>query len=91
MKTKKTIAELNAAEREYTKKIHQPAERARMERKTLEVLAAGTRQLTIRLSNAEIARARQQAEAKGLKYQTYIKMLLHEALGREDNRVRPTA
>lgn len=46
------------------------------------VAAAGSRQVTIRLSNDEIARARQQAEAKGLKYQTYIKMLLHEALGR---------
>jgi predicted DNA binding CopG/RHH family protein len=40
----------------------------------------GTRQITIRLSHSEIALARQQAEAKGLKYQTCIKMLLHEAL-----------
>ena len=39
-------------------------------------------QVTIRLSDSEIAVARQQAEVKGLRYQTYIKMLLHEALAR---------
>jgi len=55
-------------------------DRAALNRKAQEVLVAGSRQITIRLSNNEIARARQQAEAKGLKYQTYIKMLLHEAL-----------
>jgi predicted DNA binding CopG/RHH family protein len=32
------------------------------------VLATGTRQIAIRLSNSEIALAKQQAEAKGLKY-----------------------
>lgn len=36
--------------------------------------------MTIRLRNNEIAAARRQADAKGLKYQTYIKMLLPEAL-----------
>jgi predicted DNA binding CopG/RHH family protein len=57
-------------------------DRAAVNRKAQVVLANGTRQITIRLSNNEIALAKQQAEAKGLKYQTYIKMLLHEALGR---------
>lgn len=37
---------------------------------------------TIRLDPGDIARARKQAERKGLKYQTYVKMLLHEALRR---------
>jgi len=32
---------------------------------------------------ADIALARAQAEKKGLKYQTYLKMLLHEALTKE--------
>jgi predicted DNA binding CopG/RHH family protein len=45
--------------------------------------AAESRQITIRLRNSEIALAKIQAEAKGLKYQTYIKMLLHEALTRQ--------
>lgn len=39
---------------------------------------------TIRLDPADIARARQQAEQRGLKYQTYIKMLLHDALRRHE-------
>ena len=57
-------------------------DRAALTSKARELLATGSRQVTIRLGNNEIARAKQQAEAKGLRYQTYIKMLLHEALAR---------
>ena len=53
--------------------------RATLNRKAQAILA-GTRPVTIRLANSEIALAKQQAEAKGLKYQTYMKMLLHESL-----------
>jgi uncharacterized protein (DUF4415 family) len=35
---------------------------------------------TIRLDPEDILRAREQAERKGLRYQTYLKMLLREAL-----------
>jgi predicted DNA binding CopG/RHH family protein len=35
---------------------------------------------TIRLDPDDIAIAREQASKRGLKYQTYLKMLLHEAL-----------
>jgi len=38
---------------------------------------------TIRLDPADIELARAQAEKKGLKYQTYLKMILHEALTKE--------
>ena len=38
---------------------------------------------TIRLDPADIELARAQAEKKGLKYQTYLKMIVHEALTRE--------
>ena len=51
-------------------------------RKTSEAAPAPTRSITIRLSRVEIETAKQQAASKGLKYQTYIKMLLHEALNR---------
>ena len=37
---------------------------------------------TIRLDPDDIALARNQATERGLKYQTYLKMLLHEALHR---------
>jgi predicted DNA binding CopG/RHH family protein len=35
---------------------------------------------TIRLDPSDIALAREQASQRGLKYQTYLKMLVHEAL-----------
>jgi predicted DNA binding CopG/RHH family protein len=35
---------------------------------------------TIRLDPEDISLARVQAEKRGLKYQTYLKMLIHEAL-----------
>jgi predicted DNA binding CopG/RHH family protein len=39
---------------------------------------------TIRLAPEDISRARTLAERRGLRYQTYLKMLLHEALEREE-------
>jgi predicted DNA binding CopG/RHH family protein len=35
---------------------------------------------TIRLDPEDIAKARQQAADRGLRYQTYLKMMIHEAL-----------
>jgi predicted DNA binding CopG/RHH family protein len=40
---------------------------------------------TIRLDPSDLSLAKSQAERKGLRYQTYLKMLIHEALGREEN------
>jgi predicted DNA binding CopG/RHH family protein len=39
---------------------------------------------TIRLAPEDISRARKLAERRGLRYQTYLKMLIHEALEREE-------
>jgi hypothetical protein len=39
---------------------------------------------TIRLASEDISRARALAERRGLRYQTYLKMLIHEALEREE-------
>jgi predicted DNA binding CopG/RHH family protein len=39
---------------------------------------------TIRLAPEDISRARTLAERRGLRYQTYIKMLIHEGLEREE-------
>jgi predicted DNA binding CopG/RHH family protein len=41
-----------------------------------------SRNVTIRLAEADLDLARRQAEEKGLPYQTYIKSVLHEALVR---------
>jgi predicted DNA binding CopG/RHH family protein len=68
----KVAAETAFAEKSYKR-------RATLNRKAQTILA-GSRPVTIRLDNSEIALAKQQAEAKGLKYQTYMKMLLHESL-----------
>jgi len=42
---------------------------------------------TIRLDPTDIVRAKSQAERKGLKYQTYLKMLIHQALRQEESEV----
>ena len=43
--------------------------------------------ITIRLAEDDLARARVFAAEKGLRYQTYLKMLLHQALNSEAKRV----
>ena len=39
---------------------------------------------TIRLDPTDLSLAKIQAERKGLRYQTYLKMLIHEALNQEE-------
>jgi hypothetical protein len=41
---------------------------------------------TIRLDPKDISRAKKQAERKGLRYQTYLKMLVREALLNEERK-----
>lgn len=50
-----------------------------------------TRPVTIRLSAPDVVMARRLSKAKGMPYQTYIKMLLHEALERAVNQQAPRA
>ena len=42
--------------------------------------ARASRNVTIRMAEADLVLARKQAEEKGLPYQTYIKSVLHEEL-----------
>jgi predicted DNA binding CopG/RHH family protein len=42
---------------------------------------------TIRLDPQDISRARVLAAARGVRYQTYLKMLLHEALAAEEKKL----
>ena len=48
--------------------------------------ARASKNITIRMPLADLERARQLSARKGLAYQTFIKMLLHEALDREEKR-----
>lgn len=43
---------------------------------------------SIRLDPADIAKARIQAERRGIRYQTYLKMLIHEALFQAEHQTR---
>ena len=46
--------------------------------------AATSPTITIRLAEKDLTRARTFAAERGLRYQTYIKMLLHQALNSEE-------
>jgi len=48
--------------------------------------ARASKNITIRMPVADIERARHLSAKKGLAYQTFIKMLLHEALDQEEKR-----
>jgi len=48
--------------------------------------ARTSRNITIRIAEADLGLARKQAEEKGLPYQTYIKSVLHEALVKRERR-----
>jgi predicted DNA binding CopG/RHH family protein len=48
--------------------------------------ARASKNITIRMSLEDLERARQLSAKRGLAYQTYMKMLLHEALDREEKR-----
>ena len=49
-------------------------------------LAGASPTITIRLAEDDLKRARTFAAEKGLRYQTYLKMLLHQALNSEEKR-----
>jgi len=61
----------------------QAAQEGRVRQGTLKQRGV-TPPITIRLAPEDISRARALAERRGLRYQTYLKMLIHEALEREE-------
>jgi len=58
--------------------------RLRLADRPAELKPGPSKNVMIRLPIAEIDRARQLAARKGLRYQTYIKMLLYEAMNRDE-------
>ena len=69
--------------KELDKDFAQALAEGRLQRRTEPRTNTALPTTTIRLDPADIELARAQAEKKGLKYQTYLKMLLHEALLKE--------
>ena len=67
--------------------LERASERRILEGSTLTLQQAATRAktrpVTLRLAATDIDTARAMATQKGIGYQTYVKMLLHEALRRE--------
>ena len=49
--------------------------------------AIAAKNVTIRLSLKDLEKARRQAQRRGLRYQTYVKMLLHQALEADARRL----
>ncbi len=68
---------------ELDKDFAQALAEGRLQRRTWSRPPAAVPTTTIRLDPADIEMARAQAEKKGLKYQTYLKMVIHEALMKE--------
>jgi predicted DNA binding CopG/RHH family protein len=60
-----------------------PSDTARFEQELEEVRARRSKPITIRLLAEDIETAKQIAAKKGIGYQTYLKMILHEGLERE--------
>jgi len=75
---------------ELDKDFEQAAKEGRLLRGTAARMGA-LPTTTIRLDPADIELARAQAEKKGMKYQTYLKMVIHEALVKEAEASRPPA
>jgi predicted DNA binding CopG/RHH family protein len=69
-------------EDESMKSFEDAAAEGRLGRGTV-ARKAGLPTTTIRLDPVDIELARKQAEKRGLKYQTYLKMVIHEALMKE--------
>lgn len=65
--------------------FHEAVQQGRVRQGTLKQRGV-TPPTTIRLAPEDISRARTLAERKGLRYQTYLKMLIHEALEREEQK-----
>ncbi len=83
--TKKQIED----ERRYADRAYE--NRAELEREAVAVLDGKLRQLTLRIDESDIERAKRQAKEKGLKYQSYIKSLLHVALAEAEGSGRTAA
>jgi len=68
--------------------FEQAAKEGTVGRGTLMRRKGQTPTITIRLDPTDVELARVQAEERGLRYQTYLKMVLHQALAQEAGKSR---
>jgi len=60
-------------------------------KRTGSLMKPPTQKVMLRIPTGDLERARRQAADKGIGYQTLMKMLLHEALAREEASLRRRA
>ena len=70
-----------------TERFQTATQQGRVRRLNQTNLPGASETFTIRISPDELSRARTLAAKRGLRYQTYLKMLLHEALDAEEKRL----
>lgn len=70
-----------------TDRFHAAKQKGAIRRLSQTKLPGASETVTIRIPSGELARARILAEKRGLRYQTYLKMLLHEALEAEEKKL----
>ena len=70
-----------------TSRFQAAAQKGTVRRLSQTSLPGASETVTIRIPNDELTRARRLAAKRGLRYQTYLKMLLHEALDNEEKKL----
>jgi len=70
-----------------TERFQKAKRQGRVRRLSQTDLPGASETMTIRIPGTELTRARALAAKRGLRYQTYLKMLLHEALDAEEKKL----
>jgi len=70
-----------------TERFETAKQQGQLRRLSQTKLPGASETVTIRIPPEELTRARTLAAKRGLRYQTYVKMLLHEALDAEEKRL----
>jgi predicted DNA binding CopG/RHH family protein len=79
------------AEREGALRIGGRSIGITVSKRTESLMKPPTQKVMLRIPAGDLERARRQAADKGIGYQTLMKMLLHEALSREEASIRRRA
>jgi hypothetical protein len=72
---------------EFTERLSVARKRGLLRRLNETSLPGASDMVTIRIPSAELTQARALAAKRGLRYQTYLKMLLHDALAAEERKL----
>ncbi len=70
-----------------TQQFQKAKQEGRLLRLSQTDLPGASETVTVRIPNEEVTRARHLAAKRGLSYQDYLKMLLHNALNEEEKRI----